>query len=117
MFEKIKCYVNIFEYFKKDYIIVKKIISSNLVKKTYFFLFFRCDQYIRMVDNENEIEGLFQNKAIGSESAAFLEKDIEYAIRGISLNKTYSRREFYLSKSKNPKVLDSLNINVAKGKM
>ena len=80
-----------------------------------------------MVDKENEIDGLFQNKANGSESVTFLkedsnlplfdQKDIEYAIRGISLNKTYSRREFYLSKSKNPKILDNLNINVAKGKM
>jgi hypothetical protein len=80
-----------------------------------------------MVDKEFDTNSSLVNKQMNSsEVATFLQEEQQgssmsdlqtYAIRGINLNKTYSRREFSLSNSKNPKILDDLNINVAKGKM
>jgi len=77
-----------------------------------------------MAEKGYETDGLIQAKIEGAnfsledQHLPILEQQhITYAIRGINLNKTYSRREFYLSKSKNPKILDNLNINVVKGKM
>jgi len=77
-----------------------------------------------MVDKEFDTNSSLVNKQMNSsEVATFLKEEQQgssmsdlqtCAIRG---NKTYSRREFSLSNSKNPKILDDLNINVAKGKM
>ena len=78
-----------------------------------------------MADNEVNMESLINDDESRIETAKILNGNQDspllpqkpLAIRGINITKSYSRREFYVSKSKNPKILDNLNINVAKGEM
>jgi hypothetical protein len=51
-----------------------------------------------------------------NESTNNNENLLKYAIRGHGINKSFSRRKYFLFKSTH-KILDDLNINVPKGKM
>ena len=45
-----------------------------------------------------------------------LANKLKFAIKGVNLNKTYSRRSYLISKTKSI-ILDNLNINVVRGHM